>query len=74
MYINRIRQTIHVTHVVVRGKTILRVETNVTGYIEVDADLRNTGGRAIGRNAGTKFKVQTVGRRRFIIECRDRYV
>ena len=42
--------------------------------IEADADFRHTGGRAIGKNAGAKVKAQTVGRRRFITQCGEKYI
>ena len=39
MYMNRSRQKIYVTQVVERGKTKLRVKTNVTCQMEEEDDL-----------------------------------
>ena len=50
MHMKRNRQKINVKQVVERGKTKLRVETNVTGKIEGE-DLRHTGGRAMGKKS-----------------------
>jgi len=42
--------------------------------MEVDADLRHTCARTMGKNAAAKVKTQTVGRRRFITELSEKYI